>query len=399
MPRLNATLGITLTALLLAPLAGLRAADAPPPGVVIDSSPAETRSYIGSPSIAVLSNGDYIASHDFFGPGSSNNRSAVFGSSDRGAAWKKLSELDGQWWSTLFVHHDALYILGTTKEYGNIVIRRSTDGGQTWSVPSLLREGGQYHCAPTPVLEHAGRLWRAFERRDPPEGWGVNFCAGMLSAPLDANLLNPSSWTAGNFLRSDTNWIGGTFGGWLEGNAVVTRDGQMHNLLRVDTAGYPERAALVQISRDGRTASFDPQTGFINLPGGAKKFTIRHDAESDLYWSVATMVPERHQHGSKPKGIRNTLALICSPDLTNWTVRCVLFYHPDTARHGFQYVDWLFDGDDIIAVCRTAWDSAHNFHDANYLTFHRIASFRVKTMTDSEQAFANQTVKPEENTK
>ena len=46
-------------------------------------------------------------------------------------------------------------------------------------------------------------------------------------------------------------------------------------------------------------------------------------------------------------------------------------------------MDWLFDGDDIIAACRTAYDDglggAHNNHDANYLTFHRIANFRTKT--------------------
>ena len=36
------------------------------PGVVINYSPASTREFIGSPSIAVLPNGHYVASHDFF---------------------------------------------------------------------------------------------------------------------------------------------------------------------------------------------------------------------------------------------------------------------------------------------------------------------------------------------
>ena len=68
-------------------------------------------------------------------------------------------------------------------------------------------------------------------------------------------------------------------------------------------------------------------------------------------------------------------------------VRCILLYHPDTAAHGFQYVDWLFDGEDIIAACRTAFDDgqggAHNHHDANFLTFHRFANFRRLSMADS----------------
>lgn len=368
-----------LTAILLAAMLPVIALAAAVPGTVIDYSPASSRAYIGSPSIAVLSNGDYVASHDFFGPGSSNNRSVVFRSADRGATWANIATLDGQWWSTLFLHRGALYIFGTTKEYGNIVIRRSTDGGATWSEPVLIRDDGQYHCAPMPVVVHGGRIWRAFERRDPPKGWGTTFRAGMLSAPADADLLAPANWTASNFVASDTNWIGRTFGGWLEGNAVVTRESNLVDILRVDTAGNPECAALVGISPDGRTASFDPQSGFINFPGGAKKFTIRFDPQSDRYWTLASIVPEEFQHG-KPGGIRNTLVLCSSRDLHHWAIHRTILQHPDTKTHGFQYVDWLFDGDDLIAVCRTAFDDdqggAHNFHDANFLTFHRISDFR-----------------------
>jgi hypothetical protein len=76
-----------------------------------------------------------------------------------------------------------------------------------------------------------------------------------------------------------------------------------------------------------------------------------------------------------------------SPDLRSWEIRCHLLHHPDRSRHGFQYVDWLFDGADLIAVCRTAHDDgqggAHNAHDANFLTFHRIREFRDLRMRDS----------------
>jgi hypothetical protein len=87
-----------------------------------------------------------------------------------------------------------------------------------------------------------------------------------------------------------------------------------------------------------------------------------------------------------PGSIRNTLALTSSPDLLNWEVRAILLRHPDVAKHGFQYVDWLFDGEDIIAACRTAFDDgqggAHNAHDANFLTFHRFENFRRLNMAD-----------------
>jgi hypothetical protein len=38
------------------------------PGLVIDHLPASSGTYVGSPSIAVLPGGDYVASHDLFGP-------------------------------------------------------------------------------------------------------------------------------------------------------------------------------------------------------------------------------------------------------------------------------------------------------------------------------------------
>jgi hypothetical protein len=107
------------------------AADAVPPGVIIDRSPEPARVYIGSPSIAVLPGGEYLASHDFFGPGTTNSQTAVFASNDRGKTWRKTALLDGQWWSTLFVHRGNAYIIGTSKEYGTVVIRRSNDAGRT----------------------------------------------------------------------------------------------------------------------------------------------------------------------------------------------------------------------------------------------------------------------------
>lgn len=367
-------------------LSSLHAAEPRPPGVVIAHSPAASRTYIGSPGIAILPDGSYVASHDHFGPGSTWNRTFLYGSKDRGATWSRLSELTGQWWSSLFVHRGALYLLGTTTEYGHLVIRRSTDGGKTWTTPThkgsgLLRDDGKFHCAPVPMLVHNGRLWRAFEDLSLPVKWGRSFRAFVMSAPLDADLLLADSWTFTNALPSDEKWLGGC-GGWLEGNAVATLDGQVVDILRVDTPGWPEKAAIVRVSSDGKSASFDPTTDFVDFPGASKKFTIRWDPISKRYWSLANFVPETFQQG-KPARVRNTLALISSPDLRQWDVRLVVLFHKDAGTHGFQYADWLFDGDDIIAAVRTAFDEpggtqAHNQHDANYLTFHRIEGFRCR---------------------
>jgi hypothetical protein len=214
----------------------------------------------------------------------------------------------------------------------------------------------------------------------------------MLSVPVGADLLDARHWTCSNFLPGDPKWLEGAFGGWLEGNAVVTRQGALLDLLRVDTAAGPEKAALVSITPDGKRASFSPETGFINFPGGAKKFTIRYDDRSARYWSVTSVAPGKPASATPPASLRNTLALICSPNLKDWIVRTILLWHPDSAMHGFQYVDWLFDGDDLVAACRTAFDDeaggAHNYHDANFLTFHRWSHFRDLTWADGVQLSA-----------
>src|SRR5262249_635473 len=126
--------------------------------------------------------------------------------------------------------------------------------------------------------------------------------------------------------------------------------------------------------------------GFLTLPGGSKKFTIRHDPVSQLYWTLSNPVRGVSLSKRNSGTVRNTLALMSSADLRTWRLRSVILYHPDVEKHGFQYADWLFDGDDLLVASRTAFDDglggAHRQHDANYLTFHRVKQFR--TLADDE---------------
>lgn len=363
-----------------------------PPGVVITHIPASTQRFIGSPSIVRMPEGTLLASHDEFGPQSNEHQRAIthlYSSQDNGGSWSFLAKIDGQFWSKLFFHEGQLYLFGTWAHHGNLIIRRSDDGGMTWTTPDdndsgLLAEG-QYHCTPQPMLLHQGRLWRAVEDASGGNVWGERYRPLIMSAPVNANLLRRKSWTFSNHLTMDKSWLEGEARGWLEGNTVVAPDGHIVNMLRV-AAGTPvvNKAAILTLTADGTKLSFDPTSGFVDFPGGSKKFTIQYDPQSCRYWSLVNPVPAELAGTRAASSIRNQLALVSSDDLRQWNIERVIIDDPDL-NHGYQYADWLFDGTDIIAVVRTATEDeqggANNYHNANYLTFHRIGDFAERQET------------------
>ena len=175
------------------------------PGVVVAHSPASSGIYIGSAGIAVLGDGAYLAKHDEFGPKSTEHTSAitrVFRSTDRGQTWSPLSTIDGLFWSNIFEHRGNVYMIGTHHHHGALVVYRSADGGKTWSTPrdgkSGLIRSGKWHTAPVPMVVHDGRLWRAMEDGEGPDGWGQMYRPHVLSIPVDGDLLDASQWTVAN---------------------------------------------------------------------------------------------------------------------------------------------------------------------------------------------------------
>ena len=83
-------------------------------------------------------------------------------------------------------------------------------------------------------------------------------------------------------------------------------------------------------------------------------------------WALDGTAPDLATERCDPSGPVQTLTVtIGVPEL-----------HLDVDKVGFQYVSFLIDGDDILYQSRTAFGYAHNFHDSNYATFHKIPSFR-----------------------
>lgn len=400
---LKHTLGIVFSCLFFSSVLAQQIS-APPPGIVIAESNDPQHVFLGSPSIAILPNGNYVASHDYFGRETGGDSTAIYISEDRGKTWQWAAGLHGQFWSTLFIHDELLYILGNSKQNGDIVIRRSENGGRTWTVPldenhGLLRKGN-FHCGPAPVINHDGRIWRAMEKVTGTD-WPLSLHAMVMSAPDSVDLLKAENWETTNPLAFDTSWMNASKPGWLEGNVVVAPDGRLKEIMRLNgtqgsskpfeqtgyVKGIPryETASILNISADGKSLSFNPSKGFIHFPGSESKFTIRYDSVSKRYWAIVNKITNRHtgtEWKYSPQYQRNVLILTSSKDLRHWKEHYTVVSYNNGAKlsmndkTGFQYVDWQFDENDLIAVIRTAWGNANTYHDANYLTFMRIDNFR-----------------------
>ncbi|MEN6386347.1 MAG: DNRLRE domain-containing protein [Phycisphaerales bacterium] len=180
--------------------------------------------------------------------------------------------------------------------------------------------------------------------------------------------------------------------GWVEGGVVAEPDGSVKNILRTGWLGK-DKAAIVDVSANGTTLSFNPQN-VINFPGGCVKFVIRHDPQTNLYWALVNKQTD-------PTAERNRLVLTSSPDLINWTTKATILEDSRSSVVGFQYADWQIEGQDIIFVLRTAFGgsvpySSAPFHDAEFVTFHRIPNFRMldiaatTILTSSEDAPVDQ---------
>jgi hypothetical protein len=374
--------------------------DTPPPtvvagGIPVAHLPYTRKEFLGSPSIVVRSDGAYVVTHDVFGSDSTSSDTYVYLSDDAGESWRQIAHVPNAFWSTIFARGETLYLLGTSTEYGDLLIRRSDDGGHTWTTPldertGILRTDARFHTAAVPVVEHNGRLWRSYEVTTAlGMQWG-HFAAGIMSAPVDSDLLMADNWALTPPLELPDALRAKGCAAWLEGNVVPGTDGALVNVLRAEVWDQGHQvAARVSVDTDGRHVRANTEDALMSMPGGGSKFSIKKDLVSGAYYALVNTA----LYDSSPHlrlRARNTLSIARTHDLDTWEVLEVIAHHPDDQLHGFQYADWTTDGDDLIAVVRTADDfegaAAHSYHDSNLITFHRIKNFRDRWSTSRENS-------------
>lgn len=347
-----------------------------------DEAYAFSGRYLCSPSMIKHPDGYLLASMDLFEGTSPQNLTLIFRSDDDGKTWHYLTELYPCFWGRLFMHKGEVYMLACSTEYGDLLIGKSTDGGRTFLPPVTLLRGSNgkkgevgVHKNPQPPIEYRGRLYGTLEWGS----WGRGYHAAMvMSADVNADLMDPASWHFTPPVKYDPNWPGvgnGPSTGNIEGTLAVAPNGELYNIMRYDmtrcTPNYG-RVLAYRVNTDNPDAPLEYDHA-IELPGNHSKFTIRRDDVTGQYYCCLTRILNANCAGH-----RNLLSLMVSDDLEHWRVACDLIdrRNDDPAKVGFQYVDHFIDGEDLLFLCRTAMNDAHSFHDSNYQTFHRVKNVR-----------------------
>ena len=336
--------------------------------------------YLCSPSLVRHPDGFLLASMDVFAANHPQNLTLIFRSDDDGATWHYVSELMPCFWGKLFIHKNDLYMLSCSTEYGDLLIGKSTDGGKTFSAPVTLLRGANgkngssgVHKNPQNIVYHNGRIYETLE-------WGSwankEYCHAAMVMSCDENddLLRPENWsfsepcTFSQFDPCLEDLPNTTM--TIEGTLTLSPDGKLLNIMRF---GKYHHALAYEVN----VLDHDAPLMFshcIRFPANYSKFMIKYDDISRRYYSVGTMAYDPDNVST-----RDYLALLVSHDLEHWEIARKLYDYRgiDTAHIGFQYVDFEFDNEDIIYLCRTAINGAHNYHDSNYSTFHRIKNFRA----------------------
>lgn len=270
---------------------------------------------------------------------------------------------------------DVLYALGTG--VGGVIAARSLDFGVTWNT-SLVAQG-YWSGGGTPVLRHNGMLYRALEiDKAGYFPFPQSKQASLLWAREGTDLLDTSSWHSAPPLEFNREWITSPWDkfnwaspGFLEGNPVISPDGNIVNVLRVNSLPYANVGLILTFN--GSHLEFTKMIGF---PGGMSKFDIRlnQSRSSNVYVSVANNVV----HDYCPSA-RNNLSMTISNDLVTWNIKKVLIEDDsglselDSMRYtGFHYVSWQFDADMpnvIHCLVRTAYRGSNSYHNSNRVTY------------------------------
>ncbi len=295
-------------------------------------------------------------------------------STDNGESWRTLAMVADMRWASLFEWKGCIYLMGNCSGSGCCMIAEWTpEKAQLRSASLGIASMGSAPCA---VAMANGRIYRAYN-------------GAVLSAPDNADLLDGSVWTVSNsphdlLTRAEYERLTGTVTDptkrfWLEeGNIVVGPDNTLYAMYRLDATPTWGYAAIFQLSADGTTLSvIESCNSVIPFPSNQSKFMIKRDPKTGLYLTFVSLPTAEFTHQ------RNVLGLAASADLLHWrTVETLLVdrqmmnTRQSIYAHAFQYVDFDFDGDDIILIVREAVGDTCVYHDGISVTLYTVSDYQ-----------------------
>ena len=345
--------------------------------------------WIGFPSIIRVPSGKLLGIHEVFGQ--EDPLAILFYSEDEGKTWHFLNEMVPVMAPRLFMNNGKLYVLGAHVCAGGIVIAESSDEGKTWTEPTVLlrsmhnksihHKGNGYNLHATPELIHNGRIYIPFEQGSWSRWNNEAHDCRIMSAPVDSNLLDKNSWdfTPGAFLDvADFDFPDADFVTSIEGNLMLNDDGEIYSLARLDTVYGPvkngRRTELIDTAVLFKFKNFDQPMEYVRpvsaKVGNRHGFFIRKDEITNTYIMF-------HNEELITKFGRNAISMSVSKDMVNWEKKATLLDVRNAAKEStVSQPHFIFDGEDILYISRTAWGKFHSEHNGNMATFHRLKNFR-----------------------
>lgn len=333
-----------------------------------------------NPRLVILPDGTFVAAVDHgvgcFVPAPRTPAVSVFRSTDRGQTWVVTASLSSPFSASMFAVGDDLYLLGaaerTQRTYvGGLVIKQSKDGGRTWSeardrTTGQLADQLSHSLWPEAVI-CGGRVWRPQEVRSHREDNVLESDLVVMSAPVDADLLNADSWrTSSRAAIDDQDHMVGFL------DVIAMRSGPPRFAVSCLDDFVLCRAETNSDGIELRASSVESQA---RLPKRAARRKVLHDPVTDTYFAL-TMPNDLDESRDDPHKPSTALVLMSSPDCASWSARTELMRMGDDVPIG--WLDWAIDGADLVFVM-----TPRSEQWCSTVVFVRVPDFRGRSLASA----------------
>ncbi len=358
--------------------------------------------------MCLLPSGDILVAAPCWNEDSSAVRTFVAKSTDGGKTFSTIATLPYSD-ATPFVQNGVLYMFVQPKQWQDFSIIKSVDEGLTWSSPSLIFQGVYWNCH-TGMVAQNGRLYWAMQTV--VADWGQCSLA-VVSGDLSADLSLPSSWRTLERSRASRD---------TEQSRRERRTSRKRALVGIHGRERQQRRCMARAQRGERRRqpSRDASHGARRIRNGRRGNRVRlrrrserrhddlhailsmarrtktkcfvlYDATSRLFWMLSNApadsqgrifdwqsVQASGHFLNGPGNDRRFLMLWYGVDAINWfPAGCVA--QAAKLSQSFMYPVGAIDGDDLVLISRTSINGDSQ-HDADCVTFHRVAQFRSLAM-------------------